>query len=261
METALITGATSGIGLEVARLCVEGGYRTVLVARNTERLSAIQADFEKRRPGSVAAVIPQDLTKPGAVEAVVRELDKLGLTIDFLVNNAGVGMYGPYVKLDWARELEMIQVNIVALTGLTKYLLPGMVQRKHGKVLNVASTAAFQPGPLMSVYYATKAYVLSYSEALANEMRGTGVTITALCPGPTDTEFKKAANLEASKLFSRGTVMDAAPVALAGFHGALSGKTLVIPGLYNSFMARTVGMMPRRLVTSIVRKMQERKDA
>jgi len=261
METALITGATSGIGLELARLCVEGGYRTVLVARNGERLQQIRAEFEKRRPGSVAAVISQDLTKAGAVENVVREVDKLGLQIDFLVNNAGFGMYGPYVELDWAKELEMIQVNIVALTGLTKYLLPGMVARKHGRVLNLASTAAFQPGPLMSVYYATKAYVLSYSEALANEVRGTGVSVTALCPGPTDTEFKKAANLEASKLFYRTPPADAASVALAGFHGALAKKTLVIPGFSNCLMARTVGLMPRRLVTSIVRKMQERKDA
>jgi short-subunit dehydrogenase len=261
-EIALITGATMGIGMELARLCVEGGFRTVLVARNGERLQQIRADFERRRPGSVAAIIVQDLAKSGAAEAVVRELDKQGLAIDFLINNAGFGMYGPYVDLEWSRELEMINLNIVALTGLTKYLLPLMVKRRHGRVLNVASMAAFQPGPLMAVYYATKAYVLSYSEALANEVKPAGVTVTVLCPGATATGFEKAAQLEDSKLFgNKADLMGADVVALAGFHGALEGKTLVIPGMQNRILAKSVGLIPRSWATRLVRKIQERKDA
>ncbi len=261
-ETALITGATGGIGLELARLCVEGGFRTVLVARNAERLATLQKEFESRRPGSVQAVIVQDLTRPGATEAVIRELDRQGIAIDFLVNNAGVGMYGPYIDLDWTKELDMINVNIVALTGLTKYLLPEMVKRKHGRILNVASTAAFQPGPLMAVYYATKAYVLSYSEALANEVKKTGVTVTVLCPGATETGFEKAANLENSKLFAqKSAIMDSTTVALAGFHGALAGKTIVIPGMRNRIMAKGVSLIPRSWVTGMVRRIQGRKDS
>ena len=181
-ETALITGASSGIGLDLARLFAKDGHDVVLVARSEGKLREIAAELE-RDFGMTAHVIVADLAKPDAPQTLVAQLP---VDVDVLVNNAGFGVLGPFVETDLAKELEMIQVNVVALTHLTKLLLPPMVARRRGRVLNVASTAAFQPGPLMAVYYATKAYVLSFSEAIADELRDSGVTVTALCPGPTE---------------------------------------------------------------------------
>ena len=182
------------------------------------------------------------------------------MKVDVLVNDAGFGVYGPFSQTDGAKELEMIQVNISALTHLTKLFLPAMLERRCGRILNVASTAAFQPGPLMAVYYASKAYVLSFSEALANELAGTGVTVTALCPGPTDTEFQKQAGLEKTRLFSNPFVRDARSVARAGYEGMLSGKRIVIPGVANRLLAQSVRFAPRRFVTAIARSLQEQRS-
>jgi short-subunit dehydrogenase len=186
-------------------------------------------------------------------------LEAACVRVDVLVNNAGFGSYGLFAEGDERAQIEMLHVNVVALTHLTKLFLPGMIAHGSGRVLNVASTAAFQPGPLMAVYYATKAYVLSFSEAISNELAGTNVTVTALCPGPTETNFVAAAGMEKSKLFE-ANVMDARTVALAGYRGMREGKTIVIPGFRNNLMARAVGFAPRSLVTKIVRRVQESRN-
>ena len=247
-QTALITGASSGIGADLARLFARDGYNLVLVARREAKL---------RELGVAATVIAADLTDPAAPRRIAGELRAKSIDVDVLVNNAGVGLTGAFAETDLRKELEMIQVNIVALTELTKLLLPGMVARRRGRILNVASTAAFQPGPLMAVYYATKAYVLSFSEAIAEELRETGVTVTALCPGPTETGFADAANVGATRLFTMTRPATSADVARAGYEAMQRGRRVVIPGAKNKLLAQSVRVSPRRLVTTIVRKMQE----
>jgi len=192
MPTALITGATSGIGLELASLAAQDRHDLVLVARQRERLESVGRGLAEEY-GVRVSVLPKDLSDPSTPPQIGRDLAARGIAVDVLVNNAGFGVYGLFAETEIDRELEMIQVNVVALTHLTKLILAGMLARRLGRILNVASTAAFQPGPLMAVYYATKAYVLSFSEALANETAGTGVTVTTLCPGPTPTGFAERA--------------------------------------------------------------------
>jgi len=249
MPTALITGASGGIGLELARIFAEQGFALVLVARNRERLEEIAVEL---KPTPVQ-VLAKDLALVGAAEGIYREIPK----VDVLVNNAGYGVYGPFVKTPLDDELGMLQLNMTALVVLTKLYLPAMVAAKNGKILNVASTAAFQPGPLMALYYATKAFVLSFSEAIGNELEGTGVTVTALCPGPTATGFQARTKLEKSRLIKRMKVMDARTVAEAGYRGLMAGKPVVIPGLMNKLLAQSVRFSPRVLVTKIARMMQE----
>jgi len=230
----------------------------VLVARDKKKLTELARDLTAAF-GVAARVVSRDLVKPTAPAAIARELSEAGIEIETLVNNAGFGVYGPFAQTDGAQELAMIQVNIAAVTALTKVFLPRMLEKKRGRILNVASTAAFQPGPLMAVYYATKAYVLSFSEALANELAGSGVTVTALCPGPTETEFQKKAGLEETRLFAGPLVSDARSIALAGYEAMKKGKRVVIPGLPNKILAQTVRISPRRLVTAVARKIQEKK--
>jgi len=252
---ALLTGASSGIGWELAKLLAADGYDLVCVARGKKLPSLareLEAAFSIR-----AHVVGADLAKPDAASRVLSEVEKLGLSPDVLVNCAGFGVYGKFAETDLSSELESIAVNVAALTALTKGVLPAMVARRSGRILNVASTAAFQPGPLMAVYYATKAYVLSFSEAIANELDGTGVTVTTLCPGPTETEFQKRAGLEKTALFRGPLVMDARSVAQAGYDGMQKGKRLVIPGVMNRVMVQALRVSPRRLVTAITRRIQE----
>jgi uncharacterized protein len=256
-ETALITGASSGIGLDLARLFAKDGHDVVLVARSEGKLREIAAELE-RDFGVTAHVIVADLARPDAPQRLVADHP---VDVDVLVNNAGFGVAGPFIENDLAKELEMIQVNVVALTHLTKLLLPPMIARRRGRVLNVASTAAFQPGPLMAVYYATKAYVLSFSEALANEVQGTGVTVTALCPGPTATEFQQRAQMEHARLMRSPLMMDAAAVARVGYRALIAGKTVAIPGWANRLAAFTVRFTPRGLATRVVRQINERSHA
>jgi uncharacterized protein len=256
-NTALITGASSGIGFEFAHLFARDGHDLVLVARTENKLRDLASRLESEF-GIVATVIAADLAKPNAAQEILVTLQVHEIEIDALVNNAGFGLGGPFVETDLQRELEMIQVNIVALTALTKLLLPAMVSRRSGRILNVASTAAFQPGPLMAVYYATKAYVLSFSEAIADELRGTGVTVTALCPGPTETGFAAVAGMESSRLFKMTKPMSSRDVARFGYEAMKSGKRVVIPGLRNKLLTQSLRVTPRRLVTTFVRKLQER---
>ncbi len=251
-KTALITGTSSGIGLDLARLFARDGFDLVLVARSEAKLRELATEL-----GVPATVIAADLSKPDAAQRVVDELRAKSVIVDALVNNAGLGLAGAFVDNDLTKVLEMIQVNIVALTALTRLLLSPMVARRSGRILNVASTAAFQPGPLMAVYYATKAYVLSFSEAIADELRDTGVTVTALCPGPTATGFAAVADVGATRLFTLAKPARSADVARAGYEAMKRGKRLVIPGLKNKLLAQSVRVTPRRLVTAIVRKFQE----
>jgi uncharacterized protein len=257
-HTALVTGASGGIGEELARLLAAGGANLVLVARSADRLAALAGELSQTH-GVKASVIAQDLSAPDAIEIIAGELAARQLTIDILVNNAGFGVYGPFAATPAAEEARMIQVNVAALTMLTKRLLPGMIERRQGRVLNVASTAAFQPGPLMAVYYASKAYVLSFSEALSNETSDTGVTVTCLCPGPTGTGFQDRARLGESRL-SALSVASAAGVARAGYDGMMAGRAIVIPGLANKAGVQAVRVAPRALVRRLVRALQDRRS-
>jgi short-subunit dehydrogenase len=255
-QTALITGASGGIGLELARLFAAGGYDLVLVARSADKLEELAGELRKH--GGAVRVLAKDLARPESPEEVFRELEAAGIAADVLVNNAGFATYGAFVEIDLGRELEELQLNVVTLTHLTKKLLPGMLARRRGGVLNVASTAGFQPGPLMAVYYATKAYVISFSEALAEELSSTGVAVSVLCPGPTATGFQRRAGMEASKLFSGVLqVADAAAVARAGYDGFRAGKRIVIPGLINKVGVQSIRISPRALATRMVKRMQE----
>lgn len=260
-KTALITGASGGIGLDLARLFAEGGYDVVLVARTEPKLKELAQELSSKH-GTRALAVAADLADPAAPGLLMERLKAEGLQVDALVNNAGYGAYGAFVETDLDAELKMIQVNISALTALTKAVLPGMLERKSGRILNVASTAAFQPGPLMAVYYATKAYVLSFSEALANETQGTGVTVTCLCPGPTKTGFQQQAKMEQSRLAKGGLeMMDSLTVARSGYEALHRGQAVVIPGFVNNLLAQSVRLLPRSAVTTIVRKIQERANA
>ena len=256
--TALVTGASGGIGEELARLFAADGHSLVLVARSRDKLERLASELGEKH-NVAARVVASDLSRAESPREIFEELEGAGVAVDALVNNAGFGSYGLFAETDLKQELDMLQVNVVALTHLTKLFVPGMLARRNGYVMNVASTAAFQPGPLMAVYYASKAYVLSLSEALANECEGTGVRVSALCPGPTETGFVAAAGMGDSKLFDRA-VMDARTVAVEGYRGLLAGKAVVIPGLRNNLLARSIGFFPRGLVTKVVRGIQEKRS-
>lgn len=258
-RTALITGASGGIGRDLAKLFAQNGYDLVVVARSGEALLRLAEELGSKH-GARVTVVSKDLSTPQASEEIYRQLTEQAIPIDVLVNNAGFGTYGFFFETDPVGLQEMMQLNMVALTLLTRLFLKDMITRRSGKILNVASTAAFQPGPLMAVYYATKAYVLSFSEALANELRGTGVSVTVLCPGPTRTGFQKRASMEESNLADGGTlpVQDSETVARAGYDALTKGKTLVITGWMNRLLAFSVRLGPRRLVTAITRRLQEK---
>lgn len=255
-KTALITGASSGIGYELAILFAQDGFDCILVARSHDKLSELATRLEREHHVKTL-VMAKDLARPGAVDEIYEEVTAASLTVDALVNNAGFTVFGLFSETDLQAELEMLQVNIGALTALTKLFLKGMVECRSGRILNLASTAAFEPGPLMAVYYASKAYVLSFSEALANELRGTGVTVTALCPGPTRTGFQKRGQMEDSRLI-QGDIASARSVAAAGYRGLMAGKTIVIPGFTNKVVPWVVRLSPRSMVPRVVRRMQER---
>ena len=258
---ALITGASSGIGLELAKIFAARRYDLVLVARSKDKLEELAAEL-KSAHGIDARVLVADLAQKGAPDEIARALESQGLAVDVLVNNAGFGATGPFWETDLAAELEMIQVNIAALVHLTKRFVPGMKARGRGRIMNVASTAAFFPGPFMSVYYASKAFVLSFSEAMALELEGTGVTVSALCPGPTESGFSKVAGNDKSNLFKRKAgIMDARTVAEIGFDGLMAGKTVVVTGFMNRVMAGTSGLVPRKVSGRVAKKLNQPAEA
>lgn len=257
--TALVTGASSGIGLELAKLLAADGHDLVLVARREDKMRELGSELTAAH-GVKVTVMAADLSKPGAAAQVVDQVNAAGLAIDVLINNAGFGTYGKFAtETRLEDESALLQVNVVALTELAKLLLPGMVKRGRGRIMNVASTAAFQPGPLMAVYYATKAYVLSLSEALSNELSGTGVTVTALCPGLTASGFQAVAGMEHSRLVAGRKMPTSAEVARAGYQAMVRGEVIHVPGMMNKVLAASVRVIPRPAVRSIVRAMQERR--
>jgi uncharacterized protein len=246
-STVLITGATSGLGYEFVKLFANDGYNLVLVARNRKKLDEIKQTYSNLE----VTVIPQDLSISGAPKGIYEEVERLGITIDVLVNNAGFGLMGEFEVLDIQKQLNMIQLNITASTELTYYFLQKMKQRNSGRILNVASTAAFQPGPQMAVYYATKAYVLSFSEALVEELSDSSVTVTTLCPGPTKTNFGSVANVEGTKMFSQAMPSDR--VAKSGYQALMSGKRVIVTGGFNKAGALGAKFMPRSLAAKIAK--------
>lgn len=257
MATALITGASSGIGLELAKLFAADGHHLVLVARSEGKLQELATQLQQQYNISVH-ILAKDLSDYHTAQAIFDWCNSKGIAVDFLVNNAGFGDFGFFVESDWDKQEQMINLNITVLTYLTRLFLPGMVQRKSGKVLNVASTAAFQPGPTMSVYYATKAYVLHFSEAIANELSGSGVTVTALCPGAFESGFQAAAAMEESKLVKGKKLPTSLEIASYAYRQMQKGARVAIPGLMNKIMANSIRFTPRGLVLKIVRAMQNK---
>lgn len=250
-QTTLITGASSGIGMELARVFAQHGHSLVLIARGVEKLEELARELRSKH-NVRAEVIGVDLTQPSAPEQIVKTLTDRNLTVDVLVNNAGFGERGPFAQVDTQRQLDMIQVNITAVAHLTRLLLPGMIQRNAGGILNVASTAAFQGGPNMAMYYATKAFVLSFTEALHEEVAGTKVHVTCLCPGPTQTGFVVAAHMEGSNLFKMGAE-SAEAVAQVGYTTFQNNKAIAISGFKNKLTAFSTRLAPRAVARKIAK--------
>jgi short-subunit dehydrogenase len=254
-KTALITGASSGLGLELAQLFAADKHDVVLVARRREQLEALATRLAAER-GVVAGVIAADLADSGAPQRIVDELKRRGLEIEFLVNNAGFGTTGRFVERDLLRELAMVQVNVASLVHLTGLLVPAMVARGSGRILNLGSTAGFQPGAYMSVYYATKAFVNSFTEALAVELRGTGVTATVSCPGATATEFGKIAGNDLTALFRKGG-MNAQQVAAHAYRAMMAGKVMVVPGTRNKILIQSQRLVPRAVTRAVAARLNQ----
>ncbi|MBD3220628.1 SDR family NAD(P)-dependent oxidoreductase [bacterium] len=250
----LITGASSGIGADLAREHARAGGSLVLVARRRERLEELAAELADRHDAE-ALILARDLTAPDAAGALHRDIAERGLEVDHLINNAGFGGLGLFHEIAPERHEAMIQLNVLALTQLTRFFLPEMIARGSGRVLNVASVAGFVPGPWQAAYYATKAYVLSLTEALAVELRGTGVTVTALCPGPTTTEFAEQAGADRLKLFESGTATSA-DVAAYGYRAMLRGKTVAIHGASNRMVPTLLRVLPRGVPARMVERVQ-----
>ncbi len=251
---ALITGASVGIGRDLARLIGADGHSLILTARNQPQLESLASELRDKH-GIRVDVLPHDLSQPDAPRRLFEQIGSLNINVDVLVNNAGFGTHGPFHDADIQSQLDMIQVNVAALTHLARLVLPGMVKRGSGRIMNIASTAAFQPGPFMAVYYATKAYVLAFSEALDSELADTGVTVTCVCPGPTKTEFHLRAQIADSPMFQNNT-MESREVARIAYRAMLRGRRVVVPGVKNKILAQLASCAPRRLVTAMVKKLQ-----
>jgi short-subunit dehydrogenase len=252
-KTALVTGASGGIGKAIAHQFAKDGVNLVIAARSTTVLNQLASDWIKTH-GVQVSVIAADLSESGAAQALYEEVEQRGIAIDYLVNNAGYGLYGLFEDTRLEDELAMMRINMETLTILTNRFLPGILARK-GRIMNVASTAAFQPGPYMAVYYATKSYVLSFTEALASELAGSGVTVTALCPGPTRSGFQDKAAMNDSALVKGKRLPTADAVGRAGYNAMQRGQRVYIPGAMNWLMAQSVRFTPRILATTLVRKM------
>jgi short-subunit dehydrogenase len=252
----LITGGSSGIGYALAERFASAGHALILVARDLQRLEQAAAAL-RAKTGAAIETVACDLSGPDSPRALYQRLEQAGRPVDILVNNAGFGVLGHFADADPDVQRRMVQLNVAALTDLTRLFLAPMVARRRGGILNVASTAAFQPGPLLPVYYASKAYVVSFSQALARELKGSGVAVTVLCPGPTKTDFQARAGMAETNLMRTGR-MDAASVAEAGFRGLTHGATMMIPGFGNRLLATLARWLPPRLVTEIVWTLHQR---
>jgi len=255
-EFVLITGASEGMGREFAKVFARNGYPLILVARNKERLAVLSQGLTGSYSVDVRT-IALDLSAPDAPASLKASLDSQNICVDILINNAGSGIHGLFHAMDWNATEKMLSLNMISTTHLTRLFLPKMIEKGSGKILNVASTAAFQPGPFMACYFASKAYVLSFTEALAEELSGTGVTVTAFCPGPTKTQFQKRSGTEAIR--ENSFAMKAAPAVEAAFRGLMKGKRIVIPGFTNKLLAVLVRLAPKRLVLKVTRFLEEKK--
>ncbi|MEO8663889.1 MAG: SDR family oxidoreductase [Ignavibacteria bacterium] len=253
-NTALITGASSGIGLELARKFASDNYDLVLVARRRDNLQKISEELANSF-GVKIKIIVKDLSKDNSAREIFDETKSENITVNILINNAGFGSYGAFAGADPDTDNEMIRVNIASLVILTKLFLKEMLIRNSGRIMNVASIAAFQPGPNMALYYATKAFVLSFSEAVAEEISGSKVTITCLCPGPTKTGFQERAGTNKIKLADKksAVIMSAQKVASIGYNGLMKGKRIIIPGKINWLVANSLRFAPRKLVTKVAK--------
>ena len=263
-RTALITGASTGIGYELAKCFARDGHSLILVARGEDRLRRVASELQSlASTAPPPRVIAKDLTNASAPDEIHAEIQRDGVSIDVLVNNAGFGSLGPFAQSDVRSELHMIQVNCSAVAHLTRLFLPGMIERRAGGILNVASTASFQAGPFMATYYATKAFVLSFSEAIAEEVKEYNVTVSAVCPGPTTTEFQARAGVSHSRLFGGGMmrVMDPASVAAAAYEGFRRGKRIIVPGLMNKLGVQGTRLVPRRTAAKFAASLNRSKQA
>jgi short-subunit dehydrogenase len=256
MSTVLITGASGGIGYELAKLFARDRHSLVLVARSAEKLGQVATELKTCEV--TVKTIALDLAAPPAPKFLFDQLQGEGITVDILINNAGYGAFGDFAQMPEPEILGQLDLNIRALTELTRLFLPAMVARRSGRIMNVASTAGFQPGPLMAVYYATKAYVISFSEAIANELHNSGVTVTCFCPGATHTGFAARAGTEKSRLFKQLGAMSAEKVALDGYRAVMEGRTLAISGAHNWLVAQSTRFAPRKMVTAISRWVAEK---
>jgi short-subunit dehydrogenase len=259
-KTALITGASSGLGNEFCRLFAQDNYNLVLVARNKSGLEKLANELEEKYKIFVKIIV-KDLSEDSAAEEIFNETQADKLFINILVNNAGFGQYGNFLETELAHEIKMIQVNIITLTKLTKLYSREMGNNGGGKILNVASTAAFLPGPFMAVYYATKAYVLNFSEALAKELSDSGITVTTFCPGTTKTNFHKNADIEINGTIKEKIIMEAEDAARQGYDGLKGGKSLVIPGVRNKLLTFGIKLVPRKFSMSIINKIQKKSES
>lgn len=258
MSTVLITGASGGIGYELAKLFSRDHFDLVLVARSGDKLGQVANELQPH--GVKVKTIPLDLSSSSAPKSVFHELQRENVEVDILVNNAGFGIHSEFAQMPESEILGQIDLNIRALTELTRLFLPSMIARHDGKIMNVASVAGFQPGPLMAVYYATKAYVISFSEAIANEVQGSGVRVTCFCPGATHTGFAKRATIEESRLFNFGA-MSSERVALDGYRALMKGRTLAISGTHNWLIAQSTRFAPRKMVTAVSRWVTEKTES
>ncbi|MFA6456622.1 MAG: SDR family oxidoreductase [Bacteroidota bacterium] len=252
-RTALITGASGGIGYELAKQFAKNGHDLVLVARSADKLKEIAEELQTAWKIS-AHIVPMNLAQADAPNELYNFLSRNNIHVDFLVNNAGFATHGKFSESELQEQLDLVQLNITTLTHLSRLFLTGMVKRKFGGILNIASTAAFQPGPLMATYYASKSYVLFLSEALAVETKGSGVWVSVLCPGPTETGFQKRAGVEDTFLVKKtGLMMNVSKVAAIGYAGFMKKKTIIIPGAANRVFAQGPRLSPRKLTREIVK--------
>lgn len=254
-KTALITGAASGLGYELSLLLAKDAYNLILIDIDAEKLNKVKSEINQTYECEIDVLV-KDLSRPNIAIDIIEALN--GVSIDVLINNAGFGLFGTFSDTEWQRELDMLYLHIITTTHLTKLVLEGMIKRGFGKILNISSLAAFQPGPLMSIYYASKSYLLSFSEAIANELKDTGVTVTVLCPGPTKTSFQEVVSESASDNKISFNMACPSEVALYGYKAMQKGKTVAIPGLFNKFLATIHRFVTRKMAVKIIRNIQEK---
>lgn len=255
-KTALITGASKGLGMEFAKIHAANGGNLVLVARNKENLLLLRDELKAKYTAIKVETIATDLTLPESAIEVYNKIKQKNIKIDYLINNAGIGEFGFFVDTNWERNAQMIDLNIKVLTHMCHLFLPDMMARKHGKIMNISSIAAFQPGPMMAIYFASKSYVLHLSEALNNEAQKSGVSVTAFCPGPTDTHFIEDSKMNKSKLTQNIKLASSHSVAVCGYKAMMSAKAVKIHGFWNKLLVLSVRFVPRKWVVTLSRKMQ-----